>query len=50
MYTIIDWTGNTLFNGKTFKSFDDGWSYITENVSDEDNAYDDYFVTRERKR
>lgn len=44
MFIIKDWMGNILFGGKEFKSFEDGWGYIYENVADEDNAYDDYFV------
>ena len=43
-YIIVDWTGNLLFDGMEFSSFDNGWDYIYSNISDADNAYDDYFV------
>ena len=47
MFKIEDWAGNTMFNGKTFDSFDDGWAYIYENIKEEtegDGTYDDVFV------
>ena len=43
-FIIQDWMSNILFNGKTFGSFEEGWGFIYENVADEDNAYDDYYV------
>ena len=51
-YEIRDWMNNLLFGGQTFPSFEDGWGHIYENVSDEDNAYDEYFVypTKESAR
>lgn len=53
-YLIQDWAGNILnhkgyFQPKnlavpmTFDSFDDGWSWIYENVDDEE-AYQDLYV------
>lgn len=43
-YEIKDWMNNLLFDGKTFESFQDGWSFIYDNVKDENDAYDDLFV------
>jgi len=43
-YKIEDWAGNTMFDGKTFKTYEDGWAYIYEHIDDKDNAYDDIFV------
>ena len=46
-YIIKDWAGNHLFKNKTFKTFDDGWDFIRENVQEEtedDGTYDDYLV------
>jgi len=43
-YIIQDWCGNVLLNGQAFDSFEEGWAWILENILDEDNAYDDYFV------
>lgn len=43
-WIIEDWAGNVMFDGKTFETFEDGWSYIFENIKDEDNAYDDVGV------
>jgi hypothetical protein len=48
MWIIKDWADNTLFNGKTFETFEDGWGYVYENVVDEDNAYDDYYVIEQQ--
>lgn len=53
-FKIKDWAGNTCFNGKTFKTFDDAWGYIYENdpapineetgeIEDE-SYFDDYYV------
>jgi hypothetical protein len=47
LFHIKDWAGNTLFGGKTFPSFQEGWSHIYENVPAEDDEasnYDDYYV------
>lgn len=44
MFKIEDWAGNTMFNGKEFETFDDGWCFIYEHIVDKDNAYDDVFV------
>lgn len=27
-YVIYDWAGNEMFNGKSFKTFEDGWDYL----------------------
>jgi hypothetical protein len=52
-FIIQDWAGNTLFKGKTFTSFEDGWDYIYANVpnvdydlsgNENDNVYQDLFV------
>ena len=50
-FVIIDWAGNKVnTGGKTFATFEDGWSWIYSNVEDEDNAYDDYFVVSAPER
>lgn len=49
-YIIQDWMGNTLFGGKTFESFEDGWGFIYEtdsNLEEDDHYYDDYFIEEE---
>jgi len=52
-YIIEDWAGNRLFINKVFKSYDDAWSYIYEEVDnskfdktncDNDDVYQDLFV------
>ncbi len=44
-FIIEDWTGKRLFPDLTFDTFEDGWSHIDENVTDEgDSTYDDYYV------
>lgn len=52
-FIIIDWAGNHLFTDKTFKSFEDGWNFIYENVdnskfeetqNDNDDNYQEYCV------
>lgn len=46
-WIIQDWAGNTCFQGKEFKSFEDGWGFIYETIDDE-ACYEDYYVeTRE---
>lgn len=38
-FVIKDWAGNTCFHGKTFKTFDDADSFLSErfeHLSDED--------------
>jgi len=47
MFIIEDWTGKRLFPDLTFDTFEDGWAHIRDNVVDEDNAYDDYYVVPE---
>jgi len=44
MYIIKDWANNIMFNGMLFESFEDAWCHIYENISYEDNAYDDLIV------
>jgi len=47
LFHIKDWAGNTLFGGKTFPSFEEGWNHIYENVPAEDEEasnYEDYYV------
>lgn len=29
-FVIYDWAGNEMFNGKSFKTFEDGWDYLYE--------------------
>jgi len=51
-FIIKDWAGNICFHGKTFPSFEDGWSHIYENDPEPeegtpewvDGWYDDYYV------
>lgn len=43
MFTVIDWMCNPMFNGMIFKTFDDAWEYITEQI-DDDEAHQDIFV------
>lgn len=46
-YIIKDWAGNHLFRDEVFKTFEDGWAFIYDNVEEEtedDGTYDDYFV------
>ncbi len=31
-YIIQDWAGNLLFNGREFKTFEDGWECVYEYV------------------
>lgn len=42
-YIIKDWADNTLFKGKTFKTFEDAWGFIYETIKDE-TYYEDLFV------
>ena len=44
-YTYIPLSEQLLFGGITFDTFEDGWDWIYANVSNEDNAYLDLFVT-----
>lgn len=57
-FIIIDWTGNLMFKGKTFESFEDGWEFIYENVdnsefdktqNDNDDNYQEYSVINENE-
>ena len=46
-FIVVDWAGNHLFKDRVFSSFENGWSFITENIKEEfedDGTYDDYFV------
>ena len=52
-FIIQDWAGNHLFQDKIFDSFEDGWSFIYENVDnskfdrtqdENDNEYQEYYV------
>ncbi len=42
-YVIKDQAGNIL-DTPEFETFNDGWAYIYENMTDNENEYDDYFV------
>lgn len=49
-YVIQDWAGNLMFGGKTFKSFDDAWSFIYDQFRDRQDAeeiFQDLFVEKE---
>ncbi len=51
MFVIEDWAGNVMFHGKEFKTFEDGWDYIYENIKEEfegDGTYDDVFVIEKK--
>jgi formylmethanofuran dehydrogenase subunit C len=44
-YVIYDWAGNEMFNGKSFKTFEDAWDYLYEVFPDEeDDFYGEYQV------
>lgn len=51
-FRIEDWTGKVCFAGKTFDTFDDGWSFIYEHdpvpedasPNDKEHWFDDYYV------
>ena len=49
-FIIEDWAGNVLFDGRTFETFEDAWSFIYENDpfpdDDSDNKFDDYEVVK----
>jgi hypothetical protein len=61
IYIIQDWMGNRMFPNKDFKTFEEGWNYIHENVdnslfeatqNDNDDNYQEYnviFAKRENK-
>ena len=55
IFIIEDWAGNRMFPNKTFKTFEDGWEFIYNNVdnslfdktqNDNDNVYQDIFVIK----
>jgi len=43
-YIIEDWAGNTLFEGRTFRTFEDAWHFIWANVEDEEELEELYVV------
>lgn len=52
-YIIEDWAGNHLFKDEVFKSYEEGWEFIYENIdnsvydetqNENDNEYQDYYV------
>ena len=43
-YGIFDWTNNRIYDHKDFETFEDAWGHIYDNVTDTDNAYDEYYV------
>lgn len=47
MYLIQDWTGNTCFKGKTFKTWDDAEEFLCVTL---DNEYEtdrqEYYIER----
>lgn len=44
-FIIKDWTGNIMFNGKTFKTFDDAWDYLFSRF-DNDEDLEEFFVEK----
>lgn len=51
-FIIVDWADNHLFKDKIFNSFEDGWDFIRENISEEtedDSTYDDYYVINKKE-
>lgn len=53
LFIIEDWAGNHLFPDKVFKTFEEGWEFIYENVdnsgyeqsgNEDDNVFQDYYV------
>ena len=50
-WIIKDWAGNIKFNGKKFKSFDDGEEYLCEyfdkNSMDYDEWRGEYYVVEQ---
>lgn len=47
VFIITDWAGNHLFKNKEFSTFEDGWDFIYENVTDEEE-YEDLFVINKK--
>lgn len=49
---IESWAGRTLFDGKQFDTFQEGWDYIWENVPDDgdDETYSDFYVMESKGR
>lgn len=46
-FEIRDWADNSMFNGKTFPTFEDGWAYIYEMLPDaDDQALAEYYVLK----
>lgn len=45
-FIIQDWAGNEMFDGKEFKTFEDGWEFLYETFpnGNEDQTFDDVFV------
>jgi hypothetical protein len=43
-YILIDWCGNHLHPDREFDSFEDGWGFIRETYTDENDSYDDLFI------
>lgn len=41
-FIIKDWANNEIAPGETFESFEDGWSWIYENIQDEEMFQDLY--------
>ena len=55
-FIIEDWASNRMFPGKNFRTFEDAWAFIYENVdnsiydktqNDNDDIYQDIFVINE---
>lgn len=47
-FTIIDWAGNTCFNGKSFPSFEDAEDYLCTKLGDDyETDRQEYEITEE---
>ena len=43
-WIIQDWISNHLFRDRVFSSFEDGWAFLDETFSDEEDMSDYYVV------
>lgn len=44
-FIILDWMGNHIFKNQIFDSFEEGWDFIYINFPEEDDNFDDFYVT-----
>ena len=56
-FIIQDWAGNRMFPNVTFKTYEEGWEFVYENVDnstydesqkEDDNVYQDIYVVNKR--